>query len=346
MSYPIDQILRQKNDFWDLYTFKNEAHNNQAYDDVKDVKASPLFLDPYMSSYLMDNGLKAEYPDGKKFAVCLTHDVDDIYPPPLHTVASSIYSLGHLDFNEFIDHSFWTFKGKDHSPYINFKEIMEIEEKYDARSTFFFMAADRDIRRFRYNVDDLSDKLGALVDRGFEVGLHGGYYSYRDPDLILTEKKRITKILNKDIVGYRNHYLKFKIPESWEYLARCGFRYDATIGNNRVIGFKNGLCHPFKPSLADNKSIDIVELPLVLADFTLFNAGIPMDRLWEIARTMIDRVEKCGGVATILWHSDVFSASYRKPWVKFYIKLLDYCRLKNSWMASGDQVSEWIRKGY
>lgn len=348
MAYPIEQILKQRDDLWNLFIFKKESYNNEAYENIKGVQSSPLLLDPFMSDYLAGNGLNMGYPDNKKFAVCLTHDVDDIYPPFTHACASSLYSLGHLDINALGKQIFWPLKGKDHSPYINFKEIMDIEEAYDARSSFYIMATEEmDVHRFRYHVEDLEGKLGGLVDRGFEVGLHGGYYAYSDAERISQEKKRLNKILNREIVGYRNHYLKFKIPDTWGYLAKCGFKYDATIGNNRLIGFKNGLCHPFKPFLDNGQhNTDIIEVPLVLADFTLFNAGIPWNRLWDISKRIIDNVEKCNGVATLLWHSDVFGAAHRKSWIKLYIKILEYCHSKNSWMTTGEQISNWIQKAY
>jgi peptidoglycan/xylan/chitin deacetylase (PgdA/CDA1 family) len=230
---------------------------------------------------------------------------------------------------------------------MDFESIMRIEEAFGATSSFYFMATDRDVHRFRYRIEDMEGRMGAIADRGFEVGLHGGYYSYDDPAAIVHEKKRLEKVLNKKVIGYRNHYLMFKIPETWEYLAQAGFRYDATIGNNRIIGFKNGLCHAFRPfNYHTGEGIDLIELPMVLGDFTLLGSGLSPKRAWEVAKSLIDNVERDNGVATLLWHSDVFNASFRKDWVRLYVKVLEYCRSKNAWMTSGDNVSEWIRKAY
>ena len=57
---------------------------------------------------------------------------------------------------------------------------MQLEEKYDAKSTFFFLATEKDPVRLRYNIEDIEEKLGEIKDRGFEIGLHGGYYSYNN----------------------------------------------------------------------------------------------------------------------------------------------------------------------
>ena len=34
---------------------------------------------------------------------------------------------------------------------------------------------------------------------------------------------RIEKVLNRPIHGYRNHYLSFKVPDTWHLLEQAGF---------------------------------------------------------------------------------------------------------------------------
>lgn len=344
MAGHITEVLRQNPDLWDQFSFKGIATLNQEYGNVRKVIGDRFLTEPYMSEYLRKKGVSIDYREGRGFAVCLTHDVDEIYPPLRYTALSSAASLKNGDFQGMREHLFWRLKGKKHSPYINFKEIMEIERRYDATSSFYFLATDKDVLRFRYDIEDLGSELGVVADSGCEVGLHGGYYAFDSPGEIRAEKRRLEKVFDGPVTGYRNHYLQFKTPETWDYLQQAGFKYDTTIGNNRIAGFKNGLCHPFKPCDArEGREIDIVELPLVLSDFTLMNTGITIGRKWEIARSIIDSVEKCGGVLTVLWHSDAFNNSHLGDWAKFYVKILEYCRSRNAWIASGKEISDWVK---
>ena len=57
--------------------------------------------------YLVQNGLEIEYPEGKRFAVCLTHDVDDIYPPPKYTALMALYGAGRLDYKDVKKQLWW-----------------------------------------------------------------------------------------------------------------------------------------------------------------------------------------------------------------------------------------------
>ena len=347
---PIYEKLKQQNqELLELFTRKEEYHPKQLDKFGRFTHAFSSYkngLEPKVSKFLTENGLKVEYPENKKFAVCLTHDVDEIYPPLSHTLLSSLHYMKNLNFNGLKDQLFWKYKGKEFSPYWNFKEIMNLEEKHGAKSTFYFLGTDKDIRRFRYNIEDLENELGSIVDNGWEVGLHGGYYAYNDLEEMKKEKKRLEKVLGKEIIGYRNHYLRFKVPDTWELLAGAGFKYDTTFGYDDVVGFRSGMCHPFKPfNLNSNKEIDILEIPLIIMDGALFGSVNSVKEAWGNAKGLIDTVEQYRGVLTLLWHNNVFKCPFRNSWKKLYEKILEYSYKKNAWMTSGEVIWRWWEHG-
>ncbi len=344
MPHLYDKI-RQQGDLWDLYTRKEEYCPRQLDSYGRFIYAHSVYqdiLEPTVSRYLIDNGFDIQYPDNKQFAVCLTHDVDEIYPPLKHTLLSTLTCLKGLDFSGFKRQAFWKLHGKEQSPYWNFQEIMNLEEKYGARSSFYFLATDADIRRFRYNIEDLEGELGRIVDRGWEVGLHGGYYACNDLEEIGREKERLERALGRKITGYRNHYLRFQVPDSWETLEKAGFGYDTTLGYPDMVGFRNGMCHPFRPyNLRNNTEVNILEIPLVIMDGTLFDSVRSYDEAWEMAKRLIDTVASFNGVLTLNWHTNNFNCPFRASWSRMYEKLLEYCFRKNAWITCGRDLWEW-----
>lgn len=336
-------LLRQQHPLWDLFIRKEEfaGDRHDYYKSYYNSATSAPYLQPRVSKFLVDHGFKASYPEDRPFAVCLSHDVDNIYPPLSHTLLSSAHSLRELDVTGLKKQLLWPIKGKESSPYRNFKEIMEIEKNYDAVSSFYFKATDMDIDGYLYDPRDLESELGMIVDNGFEVGLHGGYYVYDDPQAIKKEKRAIEKSLGRKVIGYRNHYLCFKVPETWTYLVDAGFKYDSTLGYNNVVGCRNGMCHPFKPYDGRGEKIDIVEIPLLIMDVSLFTSSRGLNEAWEISRALIDEVKNYNGVLTLLWHNSVLGSSFRKDWVKLYYRLLEYCHESGAWMTSGENVYKW-----
>ena len=329
---------------YELFVKRNEYHTeiSNRFDEY-DYKMNDFTpQQPKISEFLVENGMNVEYPENKKFAVCLTHDVDDIYPTLAHNVISSLYCIKKLDLKRLRNWLFLMIQKKDISPYLNFKEIMKLEEKYGAKSSFYFITSDKDIRRFRYNIEDLENELGYIVDQGWEVGLHGGYYSYNNLENIKNEKKRLEKVLGKEVIGYRNHYLMFKVPDTWELLAKAGFKYDTTFGYTDIVGFRNGMCHPFKPfNLNLNKEINILEIPLIVMDVALLSSCSSIEHAWDTTKSLIDIVEKNNGILTILWHNNTFNYPPRDAWRNLYERILAYVHQKDAWITSGEEILEW-----
>jgi len=136
--------VKQDRELWELFTKKEE------YDPIILDKYGRLsyylgsqrnVFEPEVSSFLIKNGLSPEYPEGKKFAVCLihdiTHDIDFVCPEMSKTAARTIKTLKK---GQFVRASILPFSriNKTWSPLWNFRQIMELEENYGEKSTFYF----------------------------------------------------------------------------------------------------------------------------------------------------------------------------------------------------------------
>ena len=290
-----------------------------------------------------------DYPENKKFAIVLTHDVDDISISNQHLLRSFVPFPLNRDFLGFKPILLERLGGKK-SSYNNFKQILKLEEKYDAKSSFYFLATDKDIFGYKYNIEDIPDDICYILESECEVGLHTSYYAFNQIDEIRSEKEKLEKIIGKKVKGVRNHLLRFNIPKSWEILSKVGFSYDTSFGYHNTIGFRNGMCHPFKPfNLDTNKQIDIIEIPLCISDVALFSF-MKKNALesWALIKKLIDSTEMFGGVLTILWHNWTFAypASFAglfgKEWTTLYEKILEYCHKKNAWLTTAENISEFI----
>jgi len=337
------ETLKQNAELWDLFTKKEEY--NSAFSDQ--FERFPYYLsnqrdifDPKVSRFLVENGLLPEYPEGKKFAVCLTHDIDFAYPDKLYPIFGTVKAFARGDLTNAVKMPFSRIS-KQCNLFWNFRDIMALEAKYNAKSSFYFMALQPGEEDFNYKIEDLKEELRFISDNGWEVGLHGGHKSYNSFEDIVEKKQRLEKVLGKQVIGYRNHYLKFKVPDTWELLSKAGFKYDATFGYSDCAGFRNGLCHPFRPyNLNTEKQIDILEFPLVIMDRTLLRdyMRLGVEKAWELIKRLIDKVEQYNGLVTTLWHNNMLvEEQYRK----MYENLLKYASSKNAWITSGEEVFNW-----
>jgi peptidoglycan/xylan/chitin deacetylase (PgdA/CDA1 family) len=335
--------LRQNEELWDLFT-KKEEYNLTFFDQYERfpyyLSSQRNIFDPKVSEFLVENGLRPKYPDGKKFAVCLTHDIDAVYPEKLYPIIGTAKAFAKGNLTDVMRIPFSRID-KDCNPYWNFRKIMELEAKYNAKSSFYFMVLKPGEQDFNYEIDDLEEELKFISDHGWEIGLHGGHESYKSFEDLKEKKHKLEKVLGKQVIGYRNHYLRFKVPDTWELLSKAGFKYDATFGYADCAGFRNGVCHPFRPfNRNTEKQINILELPLIIMDRSLLRDYMRLDakNAWELIKRLIDKVEQYNGVATILWHNNMLVEG---QYLKFYENLLEYVSSKNGWIASGEEVFNW-----
>lgn len=334
--------LRTNEYLWDYFTKKEEYPDQSPVLDKygRFLSSSSRYknsLDPAVSRFLMEQGYSASYQDGRRFALCLTHDIDQIVS---NTVSGGIRVLRIPSSPARMVTSI----GKKAMPRNNFGKIMDIEEKYGGRSSFFFLAPDASERNPPYSFEELKNEMDEIITRGWEIGLHGGLDAFNDASKMKAEKERLEKAVGRKVSGYRNHFLRMSIPDTWKKLSEVGFKYDTTFGYPDGFGFRNGMCHPFEPvDLTTGERIGLLEIPLAVMDRTIrsYQKKNPSDSFSSI-KELIDVTEKHGGVLTILWHNTFMSGGM----LKLFEKILAYSREKNAWITSADDIRLfWEKNG-
>ena len=349
--------MENKKELWSLFTAKHEYDSG-----IRDkYNRHPFYLSrnrnvfhPSVSDYLLRNGLQPTYPDNKKFAICLTHDVDYLYHNqylktlPRHMIdgTKSLLSLNYKAFkntlSSVLNNEIHTSKRnvvvRRNSDW-SVSKTLDFEKKYNAKSTFYFLSLSEGEQGFNYNLSDIKDVLQEMEFSNCEIGLHGGHLAYNNLNKLKDEKQKLESILNKKITGYRNHYLRFETPKTWEILEQLNFKYDTTFGYADCVGFRNGMCHPFQPySNNNNTFLNIIELPLIIMDNTMSKyMNLDVKQQFEICKNLIDTVENHNGVLTFLWHNTEMTDAQGE----FYNAFLKYVFGKNAWITSAIEIVDW-----
>ena len=136
------KVLKLNERLWELFT-KKEEYGSPLLDQYQRfpyyLSKHRNVLEPEVSDFLIQNGLKVEYPDGKKFAACLTHDIDVVYRSNLTTAYEAAQALRKLHISNSLK-VLLSKVNKNLSPLWNFTQIMDLEAKYGAKSSFYFLA--------------------------------------------------------------------------------------------------------------------------------------------------------------------------------------------------------------
>lgn len=277
--------------------------------------------------------------------ISLTHDIDTCKSCWLEGSFSELkkkrfFSIPKLIFKRFFTKDEW----------FNFKDIVDIERKYDASSSFFFLPQKGKIEKWK-NADykikskSIQQVISFLNTQNKEVGVHGSFGTHTNSEMLQND---ISRINHKPIMGNRFHFLMFDPEKTVSVLEECNIKYDTSLCFAEQIGFRRGTCYPFYIYNFEKEHISsVVEIPLIVMDSSLsFKKYMGLNIYKALAKVyeLIDEVKKHNGVFTLLWHNTFFSDYKYTGWKDAYIKILDYCKANNGLLTSGKTIYEKITK--
>lgn len=189
-----------------------------------------------------------------------------------------------------------------------------------------------------YCLDDPKVKkfLNKISAASSEIGLHAGYYSYNNQEIINRQKGNLNKILKQNNIGCRQHFLRWKIPDAWCIQEKCGITYDTTLCFADHEGFRAGICHPFQPfDIQKNRLLNIWEIPLTIMDGTLFYyRKLSQKEVLSTVNNYMNTVKKHQGVIVLLWHNSFFDPDIYPGWAEIYEEILA-SSTKNNALCTG-----------
>jgi peptidoglycan/xylan/chitin deacetylase (PgdA/CDA1 family) len=268
--------------------------------------------------------------------VALTHDIDRI-DKTYQYFTRTLKSILKKDFKIAFNNLSSIFRKEN--PYWGFDEMIRIENQFNVKSTNYFLNEKIKVEFFnpknwtlsigRYNIYDprIINIMKYLDANGWEVGLHGSYNSYVNPEMLQEEKKTLEEILGHKVIGIRQHYLNIT-PNTWELQKKIGLKYDSSWGLTKEIGFKEERIKHFFP-FGD----DFMVIPMVIMDTPFLATKDPYLKLKQIISKCIEKQ----AILVINWHNNYFSRSEFPEYIEAYIRIIEECKKCNARFYTMDE---------
>lgn len=276
----------------------------------------------------------------KEFQIMLTHDVDNVNSRNkyvfIHNMSEILLNKGYHSIGYKLINSINDIFSNRHKQIQN---IINIEKQYNAKSEFYFIQGYKHRLGRRYNMKEICEDIDFIKNHSeCVIGLHTNYFSYNDESQIKEEIESIEKNTLTKVVSGRNHYLRFKVPDTWLKLHSSGIKCDCTLGYSDINGFRAGTANYFIPfDLNTNNIIDISEVPLIVMDGIIMEENINFDEKWIKIKNLLDKVIEHLGTSSILFHERLICyEDYRN----MYIKILNYIEKKGGKFITSKEVIE------
>ncbi len=305
------------------------------------------------------------WPDGKRFALCLTHDMDILGGNTFRPRMRSLRTLSGTTFQQKAiallgvcrEAARGMVPGRSGSDPL-LAEWMREESQHGFKSSFFFLAQpipcpDWEDSFYRYKdrvrFDDqrlpIGEVMRIMAHDGWDVGLHGSSRSHASAELLAKERAIVSDACGMEAVTIRQHHLFCDVRYTPSYQNRAGFLADSTLGSNLRACFRCGTGMPFYwyDAISD-RQLDILESPLIIQDVALFRIlQMDVDTAIRHCVEIMEVVADLGGAMTVLWHNNYHASA---PEFKTYQLLLQEAARLGAWGCSLRQLMKWWRQRY
>lgn len=200
-------------------------------------------------------------------------------------------------------------------PFNTFNWLMDLSEQAGIRSSFYFITEHTEpVIDGNYHLEDheIQDLMRNIHARGHEIGLHPSYHTYLSGTRIKHQFDRLRNAAEKAHImqenwGGRQHFLRWKAPDTWQFWEDAGLQYDSTLGYSDMPGFRCGVCYAYPVfNLVTRRPLKLIESPLIIMEQTLLEqvyGGMNTEQAFDAISRYRQQCAKYNGDFTMLWHN-------------------------------------------
>ena len=203
-------------------------------------------------------------------------------------------------------------------PYDTFDYLMDISEKNNIKSRFYFMSNGQTSYDKRYDINDKKciQYIQNIKNRGHIIGFQASYNTYLDSNLLKNEKDELEFAINMKVKEGRGHYLRFSVPYTWQLWDDCGMEIDSTCGYANKEGFRCGTGNEYSVfNILTREQLQLKERPLIVMDCTM----LVYQQFTDNERNkIIKHITDNNSDFTMLWHNSQITN------LDFYNNILEF----------------------
>ena len=294
------------------------------------------------------------WPQGKRWAAALTHDLDVVEWWPAFTLLRLAELVRHRQLVRGARVVGAAVRARG-EPVVwsALSEVLAAESRHGVRSSWFVLCGRPTIATARagdltYRPDAPAARrmFDAIHDAGHEIGLHGSFVTSDDHAQFLAQRATLQKLVNTEAVGVRQHYLRMRAATTPRGMMAAGFLYDSTHGFADRNGFRLGVADVVPLWDAERQArVGLDEAPFTWMDRAMSKYQHVEDpKAWiDDALLIADRCREVNGMWVGIWHPNLAPALGFPDAPAAYARLLDELVSRDAYVAPLAELVEWRR---
>jgi hypothetical protein len=259
-----------------------------------------------------------------------TIDIDQLYAyrekswvRMLGGLMSSLYKRNGKQFIERVK----VLTGQENDPFDTYSWLNQQHSRFSLKPVYFILMGNYGGPDKAHNPSNehFREHIRTLADRN-DIGLHPSVRSTAEQTLIDREKSILEAILNRPVSWSRQHFLKLRLPQTYQQLSKRDFTADFSMGYAAAPGFRSGTAMPhFFYDLDHEQPLRLKIYPTVVMDVSLrVYMGLEPEAAKAKIRQLITECKEVGGCFVSLWHNSSFSVPDGwQGWDNVYTFLLE-----------------------
>ncbi len=295
--------------------------------------------------------LAVPWPDGRRWAVAITHDLDVVAWWP---------AFAALRVAELMRKGAWSRTARaaaaalgtiGRSPvHRGIATLLEAERTRAIHSTWFMLCGTPTWRTFlagdlTYRPEAAGTRrvLADVLQDGHGLGLHGSFTTVAASEMFAEQRARLAALAGREVRGVRQHFLRFDLERTPRAMRAAGFRYDSTAGFADRNGFRLGVCDVLPSWDAEGQGNPLAEVPFAWMDRALSKYRDVEDPMAWVADALelASAARAVDGLWVGVWHPNLIPPLGFPDAPAAYTRLLDGLSVGHPFVGTLDELVRW-----
>jgi len=278
------------------------------------------FLDTPLVNYWLEdfkNTLQKKFPElifrMKDFKFLPSYDIDIAYSYKYKGLKRNLggfcKSLVKGQWRYFLDRWDVLFNKKK-DPFDSYEWLDSLHLYCRTRAYYFFLLAKDQVGVDR-NISPNKPEMRTLIEYhagGYTVGVHPSWQSGDEQAVLMEEVDSLAEITGSPVKYSRQHYIRMKLPQTYQRLIDVGIEKDFSMGYGSSNGFRASIASSYYwYDLKTDRKTSLMLFPFCFMDSNSFyeNQMTPNAAFAELMN-YYRKIKQVNGLMATIWHNQFF----------------------------------------